>query len=252
MKHKVLSNKIEKLLSKEENFFIPPVNKNVVFLMTGGIDSTLLAYLCLCEWKINVFPLYIKRGATAQEYELEAFKKTVSFLENKFGNQVNPPQIIEATIPPKEIKAMLSKERVTTRGHPLRNNVMQNIAVQYGTALTDKSVYTRYVFYASVASDTFPGSRIIDSRINTLYTRINTEEWDWIVTSPAFEGKLLRGKNFIEKIDLIKLGTTLKFPFEITRTCTSANEISCGKCGECTERQDTFAKLGMKDPLMYK
>ena len=41
-------------------------------------------------------------------------------------------------------------------------------------------------------------------------------------------------------------------PYELTRTCYKAQELSCGKCGSCTERLEAFEALGRMDPIPYE
>lgn len=58
---------------------------------------------------------------------------------------------------------------------------------------------------------------------------------------------------YLTKKDILRKGYsyTLPVPYHLTRTCYTDNEISCGRCGACSERRESFQLLGIKDPIPY-
>ena len=56
----------------------------------------------------------------------------------------------------------------------------------------------------------------------------------------------------IDKIGICEVGLQLNVPYEITRTCYKDQEVSCGKCGSCTERLEAFEKNNATDPVPYE
>jgi 7-cyano-7-deazaguanine synthase len=58
----------------------------------------------------------------------------------------------------------------------------------------------------------------------------------------------------LDKAGILRIGFSLNppVPYQFTRTCYKAQEISCGKCGSCVERLEAFAKIGQKDPIPYE
>lgn len=248
-----LKNWLENLLIQKRGYiYALPKNQNVILTMTGGIDSSIGAQLLVENWNSTIYPFYLKRGATAEKQELLAANKVVNYLKQKYPNKVKDLMVASAPIPPKEIKPNLSRDRIVHRGHPLRNSILQSYAVEYGTSLNDQGVKLNTILVGSVASDYFPGSRDVDLLMNTLYTCLNLEEWNWQILSPFFQSGLLNNKYRIKKIDLIKWGGKNNFPFNLTRTCTSDSDIACGKCSECQERIETFKKAKVKDLIKYK
>lgn len=245
------NKKIRDILIEKRGYDIKtPKDENVILLMTGGLDSSIGAELCIKKWNTTIYPLYIKRGATAQQWELESLEKVYKYLSKKYPSKINPPFFIDSKIPASEIKIGLKQERVFTRGHPLRNTIIQMYAVQYGVMLNDQDIQVESILTGSVGSDFFPGSRQIDLQLNTLTVCQNLEEWQWQILSP-FHMDLLNNVKPLKKIDLIKWGSKNKFPFELTRTCTRSGKIACGECNECKERIETFKKSGLKDKILY-
>lgn len=257
MSQKISGNKkfkkhlIQLLLEKRGYVCKLPKSKNVILTMTGGIDSSVGAQLIIESWNSTIYPFYLKRGATAEKYELSNVTNVIKYLKQKYPTKIKGLMIASAPVPLVEIKPNFSRKRVVKIGHPLRNSIIQSYAVQYGVSLNDQDIDLNTILVGSVASDHFPGSRDIDLILNTLYVCMNLEEWKWQILSPFFQPGILKHKDKVNKIDLIKWGHKNGFPFELTRTCTFGDLLPCGKCSECKERIETFEKAKIKDPIKY-
>jgi 7-cyano-7-deazaguanine synthase len=55
----------------------------------------------------------------------------------------------------------------------------------------------------------------------------------------------------IPKAQIVKFGIANRFPFLLARTCYKDQEIACGVCGSCHERQEAFFLAGASDPITY-
>jgi len=55
----------------------------------------------------------------------------------------------------------------------------------------------------------------------------------------------------LSKADIVRLGTRLRAPFELTHSCYMGTEPSCGECDACLLRLKGFAEAGMVDPVAY-
>lgn len=56
---------------------------------------------------------------------------------------------------------------------------------------------------------------------------------------------------YLNKLHILRLGHKLGVDYGHTWTCYEGGEVSCGKCGSCTERLEAFELLGKPDPLVY-
>ena len=65
------------------------------------------------------------------------------------------------------------------------------------------------------------------------------------------EIKLLTPFINISKAEIIRIGSTLNVPFSETWSCYKGEDIHCGKCGTCVERQEAFFIAGVEDPTTY-
>lgn len=54
------------------------------------------------------------------------------------------------------------------------------------------------------------------------------------------------------KADVVKVGTDLGVPYELTWSCYERGEIPCGKCATCRDRARAFALNGIQDPLLVE
>ena len=52
------------------------------------------------------------------------------------------------------------------------------------------------------------------------------------------------------KADIVRLGTELGVPYDMTWSCYEGGETPCGCCGTCRDRIAAFAANGLTDPLM--
>lgn len=48
---------------------------------------------------------------------------------------------------------------------------------------------------------------------------------------------------------IVKRGSELQVPFEMTWTCYEGSDHPCSRCGSCVERIEAFEKNGLRDPL---
>ena len=69
----------------------------------------------------------------------------------------------------------------------------------------------------------------------------------------------LQGVNFefglpyieIGKAKVVKVGSSLGVPFELTRSCSSESVTHCGVCEPCKKRRSAFLEASIKDPTAY-
>lgn len=244
---------IEKILMQERNFIID-IRKgdSVVLLISGGLDSVITLSYIVEKFDLNVYPLFIKRGARAEEKELEAAQYYIKFYQERYGEKVKDLFILnDEDIPAKQLKNDFPKERMKAIGHPLRNSTLQNYAVMYATYVNAKyNENIRTILTGSVGDDTTcPELSILSLRSQNLNVCINLGDWNWQITSPLIDPELT--DRIIFKKDLILWAKEKKIPLNKTRTCVSDTEIADGTCSECKRRLKVFREMGLRDEVEY-
>ena len=54
------------------------------------------------------------------------------------------------------------------------------------------------------------------------------------------------------KAEVVRKGTEIGVPFEMTWSCYEGNEKACGVCGTCRDRIRAFKENGLTDPVEYE
>lgn len=73
------------------------------------------------------------------------------------------------------------------------------------------------------------------------------------IKSGTYAGiELLRPFIDYSKTDIVRLGAELGVDYANTWSCYKGNEIHCGKCGTCVERREAFQLAGVDDPTKYE
>ena len=55
----------------------------------------------------------------------------------------------------------------------------------------------------------------------------------------------------LSKADIVRLGSDLRVPWELTWSCYLGGDLACGVCDSCRLRLKGFDEAGLQDPLEY-
>lgn len=239
----------EKILLDKRNW-VSRWPKRIVFIYSGGMDSTITMAKLLEEEKIEIFPLFINRGQSNLKYERRAAKFFERYFKNNYGNLFHDLTEIAVNVPPKEIKDQL-RGYSTKHGYPLRNNILQMVGVQYAISLSQKlKRKINSVFCAQLGDDPFPHSKLISLRATTVNVCQSLNEWGWQVTSPNID--VLLDKARPGKKEMILWACEHHLPIEKTRSCYSNKEKHCGVCLTCRRRKEAYVVAGVLDTTEYQ
>jgi len=217
-----------------------------VVVFSGGIDSTTLLF----KLKNEGHEIYTITFSYGQKHsrELESAKKIASIL--KFDHKIVDISSLQSLLDsaltnpniaiPKVPVGAQFYETLKTTVVPNRNAIFLSIAAGYA-----QSIGANNVFYAAHYSDRgiYPDCRQEFIEAFEKMSRISLENNSLSVQSPFVN---------MNKSDIVRLGSELGIPYELTWSCYSGDTKHCGTCSACRERKRAFFEAGIKDPTVYR
>ena len=211
-----------------------------VILLSGGIDSSTLAYK-LCAEGHETLPLTVIYGqrhkievqsakAIARSLDLKLKIADLSSCRSLFSGSALTSDI---AVPEGHYEDESMKLTVV----PNRNMVLLSLAAAYAV-----SVKAQGVAYAAHGGD-----HAIYADCRPDFAQKMREA---IQLATGIE--LLPEFITMSKSNVVALGLELKVPFGLTRSCYKGREKACGCCGTCFERIEAFKLNHTIDPISYE
>lgn len=213
------------------------MNKKTIVILSGGMDSTTLLYEMLDQGKeVKVISFNYNQR---HKKELEFAKLTCSKLglEHKIINLDFMRDICS--------KSSLTSDQAVPEGHyedetmkqtvvPNRNMIMASIAI--GWAVNED--------YDEIALGVHSGDHAIYPDCRPEFIQL----LDLIAQCANFKRiNVIAPFIDMDKGDIAILGKKLGVSFKDTWTCYQGEEVPCGKCGSCQERQEAMLKANIQE-----
>lgn len=219
--------------------------KKAVCLLSGGMDSTTLAYVAR-SMGFEILALHVNYGQRTEKKELECAKKIAAHLNaadfieinldyfTKFGTS----SLTDFSIPVE--KGVLGRAEQPNTYVPFRNGNLISIAASFCEARGGDAIF---IGVQSGDHTGYPDCtpQFIDAMQKVINIGTQTEKPIELMTP------FVR----MNKTEILKKGLELGVPYEDTWSCYSENEESCGICSSCLARLKAFADLGVRDPIQY-
>lgn len=220
-------------------------------LFSGGLDSTTALAIAINKYgKDNVVALSISYGQKHKK-EIEASNKIAKYygVEHIYLDlakifEYSDCSLLEKNkldIPTGEYSEQLKENDTLTTYVPFRNGLF--LASAASIALSKKCEVIYYGAHSDDAAlNAYPDcSKEFDDAINkAIYVGSGKKV--------KVEGPFVN----LHKADVVRIGTKLKVPYELTWSCYNGNDKACGKCGTCLDRIKAFEENGLVDPIEYE
>ena len=219
-------------------------SKKAVCIMSGGMDSTLSAYMTK-NLGYEIIALHFNYEQRTQDKELECFyticdklkveKKYV--LDLDFFKQLGASALTDKSI---EVPTSGVEEGVPVTYVPFRNGIFLSMAA----ALAEKEG-AEIIAIGVVEEDSsgYPDCR--ESYIKSMQKSINLGTKD--ETNIEIKMPLVH----LKKSQIVEESVKLSVPLEFTWSCYKDEEEACGVCDSCRLRLNGFKLAGVKDPIKY-
>lgn len=220
-------------------------NKKAVCVMSGGMDSTLSAYMMKKEG-YEVVAVHFNYDQRTEAKELECFYKICDdldvsekyVLDLDFFKQLGASALTDTNI---EVPTGGVEEGVPVTYVPFRNGIFLSMAA----AIAEKEG-AQVIAIGVVEEDSsgYPDCR--ESYIKSMQESINLGTKD--ETNIEIKMPLVH----LQKSQIVRASLDLDVPLEHTWSCYKNERKACGVCDSCRLRLKGFKLAGEVDPIVYE
>ena len=219
--------------------------KKAVCIISGGMDSTLAAYMAQKEG-LEIVAVHFNYGQRTQEKELEAFRAVAKSLNIQnpyeidldFFKQIGASALTDSSL---EVPTSGIEAGVPITYVPFRNGIFLSIAA----AIAEKEGADALVIgVVEEDSSGYPDCR--ESYITSMQNSINLgtkDETNLTILRPLVE---------LSKAQIVSKAIELDVPLELTWSCYQNSDKACGVCDSCRLRLNGFEVAGVVDPILYE
>ncbi|WP_434658855.1 7-cyano-7-deazaguanine synthase QueC [Sulfurimonas sp. NW9] len=226
-------------MKKENN-----TNKKAVCIMSGGMDSTLSAYM-MKNQGYEVIAVHFNYDQRTQAKELACFENICQSLHVKqkyildldFFKQLGASALTDINI---EVPTGGVEEGIPVTYVPFRNGIFLSMAA----AIAEKEG-AEVISIGVVEEDSsgYPDCR--EEYIQAMQKAINLGTKD--DTKIEIKMPLVH----LKKSQIVEEALKLNVPLELTWSCYKNEDRACGVCDSCRLRLNGFEKTGVSDPIPY-
>ncbi len=219
--------------------------KKALCVMSGGMDSTLSAYM-MKESGYDIIALHFNYGQRTKKKELECFYKICKDLNVKekyvldldFFSKIGASALTDKKI---DVPTGGIEEGVPITYVPFRNGIFLSMAA----AIAEKEGAS-VISIGVVEEDSsgYPDCR--ESYIQSMEQSINLGTKD--ETNIEIKMPLVH----LQKSQIVQKALNLSVPLKFTWSCYKNEEKACGACDSCRLRLNGFKLAGVKDPIDYE
>ena len=218
--------------------------KKAVCIMSGGMDSTLCAYMMRQEG-YEIVGVHFNYAQRTEKKELACFENICDalgveeryVLDMSFFKQLGASALTDASI---EVPTSGIEEGVPVTYVPFRNGIFLSMA----SAIAEKEG-AEAIAIGVVEEDSsgYPDCR--EAYIKSMQESVN------LGTKESTRIEIKMPLVHLKKSQIVQKALELGVPLELTWSCYKNEEKACGVCDSCRLRLNGFAQAGVVDPITY-
>jgi len=219
--------------------------KKAVCILSGGMDSTLVAYLAKKDG-YELITVHFNYGQRTEHKELEASRNISIELDVKDKYEINIPfftQIGASALTDTSIDVPIGglEDGVPVTYVPFRNGIFLSIA----TAIAEKHKADA-LFIGIVQEDGSGYPDCTDSFISKMQNAMNQGTKDETVL------EIITPLVHMTKEQIVKKSLELDVPLHLTWSCYKNEKKACGVCDSCRLRLNGFKMANEIDKIEYE
>lgn len=219
--------------------------KKAVCIMSGGMDSTLAAYM-MQKRGFEVIALHFNYLQRTESRELQAYQDIIEVMGVQKHYEIDLDffkTIGASALTDKSLDVPTSgveKESIPITYVPFRNGIFISIA----TAIAEKEgAEVLSIGVVEEDSSGYPDCR--EEYITSMQKSINLGTKD--ETKLTIEMPLVH----LKKSEIVAEALKYDVPLHLTWSCYKNEDAACGVCDSCRLRLNGFKVANMKDPIKY-
>ncbi|MCF6330557.1 MAG: 7-cyano-7-deazaguanine synthase QueC [Sulfurimonas sp.] len=220
-------------------------NKKAVCIMSGGMDSTLSAYM-MKNSSYEIIGVHFNYNQRTQNKELKCFNSICDELHVKeryildldFFEKLGASALTDKQI---DIPISGVQEGVPVTYVPFRNGIFLSMAA----AIAEKEGAS-IISIGVVEEDSSGYPDCTNEYIKSMQKSINLGTKD--ETKIEIHMPLVK----LQKSQIVQKAIELKVPLHLTWSCYKNDEEACGVCDSCRLRLNGFKLAGISDQILYK
>lgn len=217
-----------------------------VCLLSGGMDSSTLAYLAKSKG-YDILALHLNYGQRTESKELACAKKIASLLNAEafvevgldYFKKFGASSLTDTNIAVEEFDP--ARAHMPNTYVPFRNANLLSIATSFAEARDADAIF---IGVQSLDYSGYPDCRPEFIAAFQKVIDLGTKDTTKITLFTPFI--------HMTKTDILRVGLELGVPYENTWSCYRNEGKACGTCGSCHFRQEAFAAIGKEDPIEYE
>jgi 7-cyano-7-deazaguanine synthase len=220
--------------------------KTAVVLLSGGMDSSTLAYVAR-DRGYRIIALHVNYGQRTEGKERQCAERIATllgaaeFFEVDIGYlaRIGASALTDRGIPVKDYEDTPAQLPATYV--PFRNANLLSIATSLAEARGAEAVFigaqaSDYSGYPDCREEFMEAFQQVIDRGTRETTRI----------------RLIAPFVHMNKTEILRTGIALGVPYRETWSCYRSSDLACGRCGACHFRRDAFRQAGIPDPIPYE
>ncbi len=220
-------------------------NKKAVCVMSGGMDSTLSAYMMKNDG-YEIIGVHFNYDQRTQTKELECFNSICDdldvneryILDLDFFKQLGASALTDKNI---DVPTGGVEDGVPVTYVPFRNGIFLSMS---GAIAEKEGAEVISIGVVEEDSSGYPDCR--ESYIKSMEESINLGTKD--ETNIEIKMPLVH----LKKSQIVQKALELDVPLKLTWSCYKNEDKACGVCDSCRLRLNGFKIAGVKDPLVYE